>query len=154
MLDATVQRAIKLTVTGPDAIDFGRVRFGNTYTETSQFLVESNDHYDLFLSAEYDAPLSRGDMREFLAVSVENTESGTSASVPSGGLAGGPPENTLYMYEGGGGAGGTELVLPPPPDPDWWVESFFDVTFELDPMPGDKPGFYRAYVDAYAVQTY
>jgi len=146
MLDAWVQRSIKLTVTGSDYIDFGRIRFGESYSAASQFKVESNDHYYVYLSSEFDEA-SRGDMRTFLEVSVENPETSTAVSSGIGGLAGGPPEHTLDVF-----AFGTEGESSP--DPDWWVESFFDVFFEVHPTPGVRPGFYRAYVDAYAVQTY
>ena len=87
-------------------------------------------------------------MTEFIGVRLEEPLSGWAYDTTLGGLAG-DHTCTIIGEDLDGGA-----ALPPPPDPDWWVESFFDVYFDADPEPGDLPGYYQCDVDFFAIQTF
>jgi|GEM_PF-5614346 len=144
-LDAWVQRSIKLTLTDTD-LSFGRVRYGDgVYTQATQLHVESNDEYSLYVSGHPADPVR--DMTEFLDVRIEESLSGWLWSSGMGDLAG---EHTCSVIgedlDGG-------VALPPPANPDWWVESFFDVYFDVDPEPGHRPGYYQCDVDFFAIQN-
>lgn len=134
--DAYIQRSIKMTVTGPDELHFGRVRFGETPTLSTTLRIESNDVYDLYVSGESD-PVSRGNMLEFMDVRCMRPD-GIESSTGLGGLASTDPAGGVCTL-------GESLG---------WPDSFFDVFFQIFPEPATKPGYYKAYIDFMAVQNY
>jgi hypothetical protein len=145
--EATVQRAIKMSVSDSLLSFSSPLRFGKTYEETTTVSVTSNDNWSLYVSGEPDTPASRGNMLEFMQVGLRDTggnESGIfgpdgSVMTDPGTLVGGEPVPLLPLPDG---------TMGPP------IDSFFDVFVELEPSHLTRPGYYKGYLDLIAVQDY
>lgn len=147
--DGYVQRSIKMTL-GEEEVHLDRMRYGGgVYEQSTTLHVESNDEYSLYVSGDPDMAESRGDMLDFIGVQLDHP-SGWSHDTGIGALGGGGIYALIGSNLGGGGGGGAL----PPDNPDWWVESFFDITVKADPEPGDKPGYYKCYLDFFGMQEY
>lgn len=128
-VESYVQRSISISI-ADEILDFGRVKYGDPSTQSTTVTVSSNDDWDLYVSGESDLSVSRGDILDFLGVSLAG-----GADTGIGGLADG---------------GFYQLITQEAPT----VESFFDVFITLQPEPLTRPGYYKGYLDFNVIQDY
>jgi len=133
---ARIPRSIKLTCN--DDVDFGVIRPGADHKKVFQARVESNDNWDLYIGGQDVTPfrslLGAGNPAQLLI--------GTSLDLDG---SGNPIMRGMLNLD----------TVPVLQNEDWSVDSFFDITYEIDlRTTNPHAGNYRALLNVNAVQNY